>query len=68
MFEKLTSRKGRIYLYSVGIAVIALLTTYGIMTQEHAAAWSALLAPLFGLAIANVPPEGETNEHHNQDY
>lgn len=59
MFEKVTSRKGRIYLYSVGIAIIALLTTYGVMTQELAAAWSALLAPLFGLAIANVPPEGE---------
>lgn len=57
MFEKITSRKGRIYLYSVGIAVIALLTTYGIMTQELAAAWSALLTPLFGLAIAHVPSE-----------
>lgn len=59
MIEKIASRKGRIYLYSVGIAFIALLTTYGIMTQEIAAAWSALLAPLFGLAIANVPSEGE---------
>lgn len=59
MIEKVTSRKGRIYLYSVGIAVIALLTTYGIVTQEIAAAWSALLAPLFGLAIAHVPSEGE---------
>ena len=65
MFEKVTSRKGRTYLYSVGIAVVALLTTYGIMTQELAAAWSALLAPLFGLAIANVPSEGEDNEHLN---
>lgn len=62
MIEKITSRKGRIYLYSVGIAIIALLTTYGLMTQELAAAWSALLAPLFGLAIANVPSEGEYNE------
>lgn len=59
MIEKVTSRNGRIYLYSVGIAVIALLTTYGIVTQELAAAWSALLAPLFGLAIAHVPSEGE---------
>lgn len=59
MIEKVTSRKGRIYLYSVGIAVIALLTTYGIMTQELASTWSALLAPLLGLAIANVPSEGE---------
>ena len=62
MIEKITSRKGRIYLYSVGIAVIALLTTYGLITQELAAAWSALLAPLFGLAIANVPTEGEDND------
>ena len=60
MIEKVTSRKGRIYLYSVGIAVIAILTSYGIVTQELAAAWSALLAPLLGLAIANVPSEGNT--------
>ena len=59
MIEKIFSRKGRIYLYSVGIAIIALLTTYGITTREIAAAWSALLAPLFGLAIANVPSEEE---------
>ena len=59
MIEKITSRKGRIHLYSVGIAFIALLTAYGVMTQELAAAWSAILAPLFGLAIANVPSEGE---------
>lgn len=59
MNEKITSPKGRLYLYSVGLAIIALLTTYGIMTQELAAAWSALLAPLFGLAIAHVPSEGE---------
>lgn len=59
MIEKITSRKGRIYLYSVGLAIIALLSTYGVMTQELSAAWSALLAPLLGLAIANVPSEGE---------
>ena len=61
MIEKILSPKGRTYLYSVGIAVIALLTTYGLMTQELASAWSALLAPLFGLAIAHVPSEGEDN-------
>ena len=61
MIEKITYSKGRIYLYYVGITIIALLTTYGVMTQELAAAWSALLAPLFGLAIANVPSEGEDN-------
>lgn len=61
MTEKILSPKGRTYLYSVGIAIIALLTTYGLMTQELASAWSALLAPLFGLAIAHVPSEGEDN-------
>ena len=61
MIEKILSPKGRTYLYSVGIATIALLTTYGLMTQELASAWSALLAPLFGLAIAHVPSEGEDN-------
>lgn len=59
MIEKITSPKGRIYLYSVGMAFIALLTAYGFMTQELSAAWSALLAPLLGLAIVNVPSEGE---------
>lgn len=62
MIEKIFSPKGRTYLYSVGIAIIALLTTYGLMTQELASAWSALLAPLFGLAIAHVPSEGEDNK------
>ena len=61
MIEKILSPKGRTYLYSVGIAIIALLTTYGLMTQELASAWSALMAPLFGLAIAHVPAEGEDN-------
>ena len=59
MIEKITSPKGRLYLYSVGLAIIALLTTYGVLSQELSAAWSALLAPLLGLAIAHVPSEGE---------
>ena len=56
-FNKLTSRKGRIWLYSTGLAGIGLLVGYGVLTNETAALWSALLAPLLGLAIANVPPE-----------
>ena len=55
--KKLTSRKGRIWLYSTGIAVIGLLVGYGALTNETATLWSALLAPLLGLAIANVPAE-----------
>ena len=55
--NKLTSRKGRIWLYSTGLAVIGLLVGYGALTNETASLWSALLAPLLGLAIANVPAE-----------
>ena len=55
--NKLMSRKGRIWLYSTGLAGIGLLVGYGVLTNETAALWSALLAPLLGLAIANVPPE-----------
>lgn len=57
--KKLTSRTGRIWLYSTGIAIIGLLAAYGVLTGDTAAAWSALLAPLFGLAIANVPNDKE---------
>ena len=55
--DKLTSRKGRIWLYSVGLAVIGLLVGYGFLTDETATLWCALLAPLLGLAIAHVPAE-----------
>lgn len=55
--NKLTSRRGRVWLYSTGIAIVALLVAYGVLTNELAAAWSALLAPLLGLAIANVPSD-----------
>ena len=57
IIKKLTSRKGRIWLYSTGLATIALLVGYGALTNETATLWSALLAPLLGLAIANVPAE-----------
>lgn len=46
-------------MYSTGLGLIGVLTAYGFLSGEHAAAWSALLAPLFGLAIANVPNDKE---------
>ena len=55
--SKILARRGRIWLYSVGLAVIGLLVGYGVLTNETATLWSALLAPLLGLAIANVPAE-----------
>ena len=41
---------------------VALLVGYGALTNELAALWSALLAPLFGLAIANVPNDKEADD------
>lgn len=62
ILDKLTSRKGRVWLYSTGLATIALLVGYGALTSELAALWSALLAPLLGLAIANVPNDKESDK------
>ena len=62
ILKKLTSRQGRVWLYSTGIAIIALLVGYGALTNETATLWSALLAPLLGLAIANVPNAKEADD------
>ncbi len=59
LIDAILSPKGRTWLYSTGLAIIGLLTAYGVLSGDHAAAWSALLAPLFGLAIANVPNDKE---------
>ena len=64
LIDKITSRQGRIWLYSVGLAFIGLLVGYGVLTKETATLWSALLAPLLGLAIANVPAE-DTEDTEN---
>ena len=60
VLQILLSRKGRIWLYSTGLAIIGLLTAYGVLSGDLASAWSAVLAPLFGLAIANVPNDKES--------
>ena len=62
ILKKLTSRKGRVWLYSTGLATIALLVGYGVLTNDLAALWSTLLAPLLGLAIANVPNDKENDK------
>ena len=59
IIDTILSRAGRIWLYSTGLAIIGLLVTYGLLSGDAAAAWAALLAPLFGLAIANVPNDKE---------
>lgn len=50
----------RRWAYRTGVAAIALLVGYGILEEEHALLWVALLAPLLGLADANVPTSPRT--------
>lgn len=52
----------RKWLYSVGVAICALLAVYGVLNETHLNAWNVLLAALFGLSIYNVPTK-ENNEH-----
>lgn len=46
--------KTRRYLYRIGIAGVALLAGYGILGDDKALLWVALLGPLLGLADRHV--------------
>lgn len=54
----LNDERHRVYLYDVGLAVVALLVGYGILAEEHAVLWVGLLAPLLGVARQYVPRPG----------
>jgi hypothetical protein len=41
-------------LYRLGLALIGVAAVYGFLSGEQAAAWALVLAPLLGLADANV--------------
>lgn len=40
--------------YEVGLGLIGVAAVYGLVDGEQAAAWALVLAPLLGLARANV--------------
>jgi hypothetical protein len=52
--KKLTPRL-RKRLYEAGLAAIGIAAVYGLVDGEQAAAWALLLAPVLGVARANVP-------------
>lgn len=52
---KLPGPRTRRYIYRVGVAGIAVLVGYGVLTQEYAVLWIALLAPILGMADVKVP-------------
>lgn len=48
------SRNTRARLYELGLALIGVAAVYGLVDGKEAAAWGLVLAPLLGLARANV--------------
>lgn len=45
----------RLRLYDLGLALIGVAAVYGLFSDQQAAAWALVLAPLLGLARSNVP-------------
>jgi hypothetical protein len=60
---KLPSPRQRQYIYRVGIAGIAVLVGYGVLSQEYALLWAALLAPVLGMADNKVPEAPDAARH-----
>lgn len=57
--KKLMSREGRKYIYIVSLAVVALLGFYGVITEEAAPMWIALVAAIISppLALSHLSPK-----------
>lgn len=56
--------RARRWVYGIALAVVPILTAYGLVSEEHAPLWvslvSAVLVP--GLALANTPPTQPPSE------
>ena len=66
MFEKLLSREGRKWLYGIALAVVPLLVVYGVISEEAAPLWIALvgsfLAPTLALTHLSPVESGDVPE------
>lgn len=66
MFEKLTDRNSRKWLYMICLAVVPLLVFYGVIEEDAAPLWVALigsvLAPVMALTHLSPPVEGDEIE------
>lgn len=55
----LTTEAGRRWIYSIGIAVAAILTTYGHLAQTEVTVWLGLLSAILGgVAVTHVGERG----------
>ena len=59
IWKKLTSREGRKSLYLISVAAIPLLVFYGVITQDAAPLWIALVGSILApsMALAHMPPK-----------
>ncbi len=59
MWKKLTSREGRKSLYLISLAAIPLLVFYGVITEDAAPLWVALIGSILAptMALAHMPPK-----------
>ena len=60
-WKKLTSREVRKWLYLVSLAVIPLLVFYGVITEDAAPLWVALVGSILSptLALTHLSPPEE---------
>lgn len=57
-YGKFFDIKTRKWIYNIAIAVIALLVGYGVVTQELATLWLALVGAVIGIARSNTGVAG----------
>lgn len=64
MWKVVTSREGRKSLYVISLAAIPLLVFYGVITEDAAPLWVALIASVFApsMALAHMPPKDNQEE------
>jgi hypothetical protein len=58
LLNKLMSREGRKWLYGIALTVVPLLVAYGVVTEEAAPLWIALLGSFLAptLALTHLSP------------
>lgn len=64
MIDKLLSREGRKWLYGIALTVVPLLVAYGVVTEDAAPLWIALIGSLLAptLALTHLTPEEDEAE------
>lgn len=64
IWKTITSREGRKSLYVISLAVIPLLVFYGVITEDAAPLWVALIASVLApsMALAHMPPKDNQEE------